>query len=111
MAVLSRRRPVPFSRLAVVAAAGLVAFMALMQGILATTGYTTCQTKFSPNMSLAVTELGIAASAYLIFLVGALKLRKGWEKGQAAYLATVIALLVSAGLLAFIFIRASSCAS
>lgn len=104
-------RSVPFSRLAVVATAGLVAFMALMQGIVATTGYTSCKVHYAPNMNLAFTQLGIAASAYLIFLIGALRLRKGWEKGQAAYIATVAALLVSAALLAVVFIHTTSCAS
>lgn len=110
MAVLTRNRPVPFNRLAIVAVAGLVAFMSLMQGILASTGYTSCNVHYEPNMNLAFTQLGIAGSAYLIFLIGALRLRKGWEKGKPAYIATVVALLVSASLLATVFIHTTSCA-
>ncbi|MBW4061252.1 hypothetical protein HJC99_01630 [Candidatus Saccharibacteria bacterium] len=105
--------PVPFNRFLTVASAGLVAFLALMQGGLTVSGYRPCglpPLKATDSLQVAMLELGIAAAAYLVFLLGALRLRKGWDVGISAYNLAIFALLIGQGLLAYMFIRSTVCA-
>jgi hypothetical protein len=114
MARTKRLASIPFNRFIIVASAGLVAFLALMQGTLTVSGYRPCgMAALSPNQSLqaATMELGIAAAAYLIFLLGARRLRKGWDIGSGAYNLAIITLLVGQGLLAYVFIHSTICAN
>jgi hypothetical protein len=94
-----------------VASSGLIAFLSLMQGVLTITGNPSCYgSRLAPNYELAFVQFGIATIAYVVFLLGAIRLRKDWETGKAAYFATVFALLISGGILSTIFIGMSSCA-
>ena len=113
MARTKRLAPIPFNRFIIVASAGMVAFLALMQGTLTVSGYHPCGMATSaPNQNLhaATFELGIAATAYLVFLLGARRLRKGWDVGAGAYNFAIITLLVGQGLLAYVFIHSTICA-
>ena len=114
MATRTVRVPkIPFNRFFTVACAGLVAFLALMQGTLTVSGYRPCGLKplaASDSINVAMFELGIAAVSYLVFLLGARRLRKGWSVGAPAYDFVILALLIGQGLLAYIFIRSSVCA-
>lgn len=113
MARTLRLARIPFSHFIVVASAGLVAFLALMQGTLTVSGYRPCNLapiKSNDSLHTALFELGLAAVGYLVFLLGARRLRRGWESGTAAYNLVIIALLVGQGLLAYIFIRSTVCA-
>jgi hypothetical protein len=117
MSMMSRTKrlaPVPFSHFLTVAAAGLVAFLALMQAGLSVSGYRPCgQAPLAPghSMQVAMFELGLAAAAYLVFLLGAIRLRRGWDVGAAAYNLVIVALLIGQGLLAYMFILSTVCAS
>jgi hypothetical protein len=113
MATTNHISTVPFNRFITVASAGLVAFLALMQGTLTVSGYRPCGlTPLQPNdnLQIAMLELGIAAAAYLIFLLGARRLRKGWNVGISAFNLAIFALLIGQGLLAFLFIHSTICA-
>ncbi len=97
-------------RLVVVASAGLVAFLSLMQGVLTLGGYSACPSIAPvPDPAMALIEFSIAAVAYGVFLLGALRLRKNWETGKTVYIATVGALLVSGGILSAMFISSTTC--
>ncbi len=107
---------IPFSRLAIVASAGLVAFLAFWQGFFSFLHYRPCaivQPNYvlAPNPEAGFTEFGIALVAVLVLFAGAKRLRQDFEMGQAAYLAVVISLLIGQGLLAFVFLRLSTCAA
>ena len=113
MARTARLPKIPFSRFFTVACAGLVAFLALMQGVLSVSGYRPCGLKplaATDSLNVAMFELGIAAISYLVFLLGARRLRQGWDVGSLAYNFAIFALLIGQGLLAYIFIRSSVCA-
>ena len=106
-------QPIPFNRFITVASAGMVAFLALMQGTLTVSGYRPCglaPLKANDSLQVAMLELGLAASGYLVFLLGARRLRKGWDVGAGAYNLAIFALLIGQGLLAYIFIRSTVCA-
>ena len=104
-------QPIPMRRLAIVASSGLIAFLSLMQGVLAITGNTSClATRASANYELVLIQFVIAVIAYGVFLLGAVRLRRNWEVGKAAYFSTVFALLISGGILSAMFIGMSSCA-
>ena len=114
MAHTKQLTPIPFSRFATVASAGLVAFLALMQGVLTVGGYRPCGTtaiQGNDTVKLAMFELGLAAIGYLVFLLGARRLRSGWEIGALSYNLAIFTLLIGQGLLAYVFIRMSVCAS
>jgi hypothetical protein len=107
----TRSGQVPMRRLVIVASAGLIAFLALMQGVLTLTGHPRCpEATIAPDLLMALIEFSIAAVAYGVFLLGAIRLRRGWETGKAIYFATVAALLLSGGILSAMFISMSSCA-
>ncbi len=98
-------------RLVIVASAGLIAFLSLMQGVLTLTGNPSCPgVKVSPNFELSLIQFSIAAVAYVVFLLGAIRLRQNWEAEKTAYFATVFALLISGGILSAMFIGMSICA-
>lgn len=103
-------RALPTSRLAIVACAGLVAFLALMEAGLAAVGYASCGRTGSQNMPLALVDLGIAAVSYFVFLLGAIKLRHHWEIGRLGYICTIVALLLTGGILSVFFVVSSTCA-
>lgn len=98
-------------RLVVVASAGLVAFLSLMLGVLTLTGYSACsRVALAPDVLIALIEFSLAAVAYGVFLLGAIRLRQNWEAGKSAYFSTVAALLVSGGIMGALFISMSTCA-
>lgn len=106
---------IPFHRFAIVAAAGLVGFLALWQGIFSLMRYRPCAIQnpayiLPPNPSAALTEFGLSVVALIILFVGARRLREGFADSAAGYYFVVSGLLVGQGLLAFIFLRLSTCA-
>lgn len=111
----SARQTIPLHRFAIVAAAGLVAFLALWQGIFALMHYRPCAIQaphysLPPNPEAAITEFSLAAVALGILFVGARGLRQGFTSGMLGYNLVVFSLLIGQGLLAFIFLRLSTCA-
>lgn len=110
------KNTIPFHRFAVVAAAGLVGFLALWQGIFSLMHYRPCAIQnpayvLPPNPSAAFAEFGLSAAALVILFVGARRLKEGFADSALAYYFVVTGLLVGQGLLAFIFLRLSTCAS
>lgn len=106
---------IPFHRFAIVAAAGLVAFMALWQGIFSLLHYRPCAIQdptyiLPPNPSAAAMEFGLAVAAAAVLFLGARHLRQGFATSTAAYYFVVASLLVGQGLLAYIFLQLSTCA-
>ena len=107
---------IPFSRFAVVAAAGMVAFLAFWQGFFALIHYRPCAIiaphyVLPPNPGAGFTELGISALATLVLFYGAKRLRSNFDGAGAGYVMVVTTLLVGQGVLAFIFLRLSTCAA
>ena len=106
----AKPRQIPLPRLALVASAGLVAFMEIMQGALTLTGQANCSvSRVSPDYTLALIEFSIAAVAYGVFLLGAVRLRRNWETGKIVYISTIVALLLNGGILSAMFLMSSSC--
>lgn len=101
----------PFGHVLPVAIAGLVAFLALMEGVLAVAGYGACGLATRPNMALALAELGISAVAYGMFLLGAIRLKNGSSGVHTGYTATAIALFISGGIISSYFILSTTCIS
>jgi len=107
-------RRIPFNHFAVVAAAGLVGFLALWQGIFSLIDYRPCAISnpsyvLSPNVNAAITQLSISAVALCVLFIGARKLRSNFgNEGFFGYSLVVVNLLIGEGLLAFIFVRLSS---
>jgi hypothetical protein len=107
---------IPFHRFAIVASAGLVAFLALWQGIFSLMHYRPCAFQnpayvIPPNPSAALAEFGISLVGLVVLFLGARRLREGYEGGIVSYYIAVFSLLLGQGLLAFIFLRLSTCAS
>ena len=107
---------IPFYRFALVASSGLVCFLALWQGIFSLIHYRPCAIQapsyvLPPNPSAALTEFALAITALLVLFVGARRLRAGFPEGMLAYSLVIASLLVGQGLLAFIFVSLSTCAS
>ncbi|HSX01930.1 MAG TPA: hypothetical protein VLI05_01305 [Candidatus Saccharimonadia bacterium] len=108
-------RVIPFSRFAVVASAGLVAFLAFWQGFFSLIHYRPCAIiapnyALNPNPGAGLTEFGIAATATLVLFYGAKRLRTNFDGAAAGYIMVVTSLLVGQGVLAFIFLQLSTCA-
>ena len=110
VALRSAHAKLPFGRVLPVAVAGLVAFLALMEGVLAVAGYGACGLATRPNMALALTELGISAVAYVMFLLGAFRLKISRSGVRSGYVATVAALFVSGGIISSYFLLSTTCA-
>ena len=109
-------RTIPFSRFATVASAGLVAFLAFWQGFFSLIYYRPCAIQaphyvLPPNPAAGITEFGISIVALVVLFWGAKRLRDSFTHGFAGYAMLVATLLVGEGLLAFIFLRLSTCAA
>jgi hypothetical protein len=107
---------IPFSRFATVASAGLVAFLAFWQGFFSLIYYRPCSLQapnyiIPPNPAAAATEFGLAAVALIVLFWGARRLRDSFTEGFLGYALVVVSLLVGESLLAFIFVRLSTCAA
>jgi|GEM_PF-3651071 len=107
---------IPFNRFAVVASSGMVGFLALWQGIFSLIQYRPCAIQnpnyvLAPNPGAGLTQLGISAVALLVLFFGAKRLQTNFRDGFFGYALVVGTLLVGEGLLAFIFIRLSTCAN
>lgn len=108
-------RNIPFNRFAVVAASGMVGFLAFWQGFFSLIYYRPCALQapdyvIAPNLSAALTEFGIAAVAMVMLFWGARRLRDSFTEGFFGYAMVVTSLLIGEGFLAFIFLRVSTCA-
>jgi hypothetical protein len=108
-------RAIPFNRFATVASAGLVSFLAFWQGFFSLIYYRPCAIQapsyvLPPNPAAGVTEFGIALVALVVLFWGAKRLRDSFNRGFTGYAMLVATLLVGEGLLAFIFLRLSTCA-
>ncbi len=108
-------RKIPFSRFVVVASAGLVGFLAFWQAFFSFTGYRPCALQnpdyvIPPNPNAAITELGICIIAMVVLFWGAKRLRTNFPEGFFGYSMVVVNLLIGEGLLAFVFLRLSTCA-
>ena len=105
---------IPFNRFVTVATSGLVAYLAIWQGVFSSIEYRPCIVRpdyvLTPNLGAAATQFGLALVALIVLFYGAKHLRRGFDRDQVGYTATVLSLLVGEGLLAFIFIRLSACA-
>ncbi len=106
---------IPFSRFAVVACAGLVAFLAFWQGVFSFMHYRPCAIQdpsyiLTPNPAAGLMEFGIAAVALVILFAGAKRLRTNFKDGFFGYTLVVTNLLIGESLLSFIFLRLSTCA-
>jgi hypothetical protein len=115
MTTVTTSRTIPFSRFAVVAAAGMVGFLAFWQGFFSLIYYRPCALQspsyvIAPNLSAAAAELGLAMVALGVLFWGAQRLRDSFTQGFFGYALVVASLLVSESLLAFIFLRLSTCA-
>lgn len=116
MQAATMRQPhIPFHRFAIVAAAGLVAFLAIWQGYFATIQYQPCPAIaphyiIPPNGGVAASAFGIATVALTIFYLGAIRLKQNYQYGRTGYNLVVLSLLASQSLLSFVFIRLSTCA-
>ena len=104
-----RREIIPTNRLALIACAGLVAFLALIQAGFASLGIGVCGRVPNQDLAMAVIDLGIAAVAYFVFLLGAIRLRRNWDVGRMGYGATIVGLLVSGAIMSAVFISQTSC--
>jgi hypothetical protein len=107
---------IPFNRFAVVAAAGMVGFLAFWQGFFSLIYYRPCALQaphyvVAPNLPAAAAELGLAMVALGVLFWGARRLRDSFTEGFFGYALVVASLLVSESLLAFIFLRLSTCAA
>src|SRR6266567_9248636 len=108
-------RAIPFRRFLVVAAAGMVAFLSFWEGFFTLFDYRPC-TLSDPsfvvyhNFGASAAEFGISLVALTVLFNGARRLQDGFGRTETAYTLVVVNLLVSEGLLSFIFLKlASSC--
>ncbi len=111
----SANSTIPLHRFATVAAAGLVAFLAFWQGVFSLIDYRPCALQapnyvIPPNPQVALMEFAIALLALVILFIGAKRLNSSFHNVPVAYYLVITSLLTGQGLLAFIFLRLSTCA-
>lgn len=106
-------RAIPFRHFIVVAASGMVAFVAFFQGLFSLGNYHPCSLLNSSyvipaNPQAAGIQFSLSLLALFVLFSGAKRLRKGFESGATAYAIAVTSLLIGEGLLSFLFIRMSA---
>ena len=64
-----------------------------------------------PNPNAAITEFSLSVVALIVLFAGARRLRNGFADHELNYYSfVVLSLLIGQGLLAFVFLRLSTCA-
>lgn len=64
----------------------------------------------APNPNAAITEFGIAILGLFMLYLGTKRLRTGYNLGLGSYYVATTSLLLGQGILAYIFLRLSTCA-